>query len=358
MDEKIKQHADILVNHSTNIEKGDMVVISASPEATDLVEEIYKLLGEIGAVPHLKMRFSEATRQYYESIDEDNLIESKHSKALWENADASISIRSDSNTKSLRNVSSELLTKNSKINKDMREARLDTKWVLTQYPSSGNAQEANMSTREYTKFVYDAIINDWDKQKEFQENMREILDEGKEVRIVSGDKTDIQMKIDGMNAINDYGKHNMPAGEVFTAPVKDSVNGSVLFDMPLITRGRELQNVYLEFEDGKVVNYNADKNEDILESLLNTDEGAKYLGELGIGMNRGIDKFTYNMLFDEKMGDTIHLAIGRAYDDNVGKNREQNMSAVHMDMIVDMSENSYIEIDGEKIQEDGKFIFE
>lgn len=354
----VKKHAEILVNHSTKIEKGDMVVISASPEATDLVEEIYKLLGEIGAIPHLKMRHPEATGEYYNAIDKEDLIESEHSKALWEKADVSIGIRSHSNTKSLTNVPQEIQITNSKINNDAREARLDTRWVLTQYPSSGEAQEADMSTREYREFVYDAIIRDWDEQKEFQSEMCEILDKGKEVKICSGDKTNLTMKIDGMNAINDYGENNMPGGEVFTAPVKDSVNGTVLFDMPLITNGKELDNVYLEFENGKVVDYSADKNEDVLESILNTDSGAKYLGELGIGMNRGITEFTYNMLFDEKMGDTIHLALGRAYDDNVGDGNEQNKSAIHMDMIVDMSKNSYIEIDGKKIQENGEFSFE
>ncbi len=166
------------------------------------------------------------------------------------------------------------------------------------------------------------------------------------------------MRIDGMNAINDYGKHNMPAGEVFTAPVKKSVNGTVLFDMPLMAQGREIKNIYLEFEDGCVVDYSASKNEQIISSILDTDEGAKYLGELGIGMNRSIDKFTYNMLFDEKMGDTVHLALGRAYADNVGENREQNNSAVHLDMIIDMSKNSFIEIDDEKVQRNGKFSFE
>jgi aminopeptidase len=145
---------------------------------------------------------------------------------------------------------------------------------------------------------------------------------------------------------------------VFTAPVPDSVEGEVLFDMPLMAQGREVQDVYLRFEEGEVVEHSAEKNEDVLSAVLDTDEGAKRLGELGIGMNRDIDEFTYNMLFDEKMGDTIHLAIGRAYEMNVPEDRERNESAVHMDMIVDMSEDSYIEVDGEVVQRDGTFRFE
>jgi len=132
----------------------------------------------------------------------------------------------------------------------------------------------------------------------------------------------------------------------------------VLFDKPLYHQGREVEGVYLEFEDGEVVDHAAEKNEEVLTEVLETDEGARYLGELGIGMNRDIDRFTYNMLFDEKMGDTVHMAVGRAYEDTVGEENEQNDSAVHVDMIVDMSEDSRIEVDGETVQEDGQFVFE
>jgi aminopeptidase len=145
---------------------------------------------------------------------------------------------------------------------------------------------------------------------------------------------------------------------VFTAPVVDSVEGEVLFDMPLMAQGREIEDVRLVFEDGEVVEYEAAKNEDVLAAVLDTDEGARRLGELGIGMNRDIDRFTYNMLFDEKMGDTVHMALGRAYEENVPDNRERNDSAMHMDMIVDMSEDSRIELDGEVVQRDGVFVFE
>jgi len=145
---------------------------------------------------------------------------------------------------------------------------------------------------------------------------------------------------------------------VFTAPQPDSVEGEVLFDMPVMVQSREITNVYLRFEDGEVVEHSADKNEEVLTSVLNTDEGASRLGELGIGMNRDIDRFTYNMLFDEKMGDTVHMAIGRAYDDTVGEGNEVNDSTVHQDMIVDMSEDSRIEVDGEVVQRNGTFKFE
>jgi aminopeptidase len=145
---------------------------------------------------------------------------------------------------------------------------------------------------------------------------------------------------------------------VFTAPVPDSVDGEVLFDKPVVVQGREVLDARLVFEEGRVVEHSASKNEDVLTSLLETDEGSDRLGELGIGMNRDIDRFTYNMLFDEKMGDTVHMAIGMAYEDTVGEGNERNDSAVHTDMIVDMAEDSRIEVDGEVVQEDGTFRFE
>jgi aminopeptidase len=188
--------------------------------------------------------------------------------------------------------------------------------------------------------------------------MVEILDPASEVRIKSGETTDVTMSIDGMKTLNDHGEKNLPGGEVFTAPVPDSVEGEVLFDLPLYHQGREITDAHLVFEDGEVVEHAAGENEELLAEVLDTDPGARRLGELGIGMNRDIDQFTYNMLFDEKMGDTVHMAVGRAYDECVGENRAANESAVHVDMIVDMSENSFIEVDGEIVQRDGRFAFE
>ena len=232
------------------------------------------------------------------------------------------------------------------------------RWVGTQYPAPGNAQEAEMATEAYEQFVYSAIDKDWDAQREHQAQMVEILDPASEVRIVSGDTTDVTMSVADNPTANDYAELNLPGGEVYTAPIPDSVEGEVLFDMPVINQGREMQGVRLVFENGEVVEHSAEKNEDVLTSLLNTDDGARRLGELGIGMNRDIDQFTYNMLFDEKMGDTVHMAIGRSIPWTVGEENESNDSATHVDMIVDMSEDSYIEVDGEIVQRDGTFVFE
>jgi aminopeptidase len=215
-----------------------------------------------------------------------------------------------------------------------------------------------MATEAYEEFVYAAIDKDWDAQREHQERMVEILDPASEVRIVSGDTTDVTMSVEGNPTANDYAERNLPGGEVYTAPIPESVEGEVLFDMPVVNQGREMQGVRLVFEGGEVVEYSAEKNEAVLTSLLNTDEGARRLGELGIGMNRDIDRFTYNMLFDEKMGDTVHMAVGRSIPWTVGEDNEANDSATHVDMIVDMSEDSFVEVDGEVVQRNGTFRFE
>jgi aminopeptidase len=276
---------------------------------------------------------------------------------MYEEADAVIGIRSDPNTSAMSDVEGKKLAERSRVTKPIQEERLSTRWCLTQHPTNAHAQNAGMSLDEYRDFVYNATLRDWEAVEEYQEELRERLEEASKVRVVAGDETDVTMSVDGMHAVNSAGRHNMPSGEVFTAPVPDSVEGTVLFDKPLIHQGREMEGVHLEFEEGVVVESSAERNEEALDDLLETDEGARRLGELGIGTNREIDRFTKNMLFDEKMGETVHMALGRAYEDNVGEERERNDSAVHVDMILDTSDGR-IEFDGETVQEDGKFVWE
>jgi len=358
MDERLHEHAEIVVEHSTRVEPDDNVMVSAPVEAEDLAVALMEKLGEVGANASLQLGSSRASRAHQLAKDEDDWETPEHVLAMAEETDVSISVRADSNTFESSDVPPE---KNQARQTEMRplmDEMMDKRWCLTQYPAPGNAQDAEMSTEAYADFVFEAVNKDWEAQEAFQENMVEVLDGADEVRIVSGDTTDVRMSVDGNPTKNDWAEHNLPGGEVFTAPRPDSVEGEVLFDMPVMVQSREITNVYLKFEDGEVVEHSADKNEDVLTSVLNTDEGAKRLGELGIGMNRDIDRFTYNMLFDEKMGDTVHMAIGRAYDDTVGEGNEVNESAVHQDMIVDMSEDSYIEVDGEVVQRNGTFRFE
>ena len=209
-----------------------------------------------------------------------------------------------------------------------------------------------MSLREYEDFVYSAVLRDWEKEAEEMNRLRQAMNKTETVQII-GDKTDLTMAIRGRNAVISDGTHNLPGGEVFTAPLEDSVNGEVFFDLPAIRYGKEVTGIRLKFEKGEIVDYSATKNEDLLRAMINTDEGSRRLGELGIGTNRGINRFTKNILFDEKMAGTIHLAIGNAYKECGGTNQ----SAIHWDMIKTMKPGKIL-LDGENIQENGKFKWE
>jgi aminopeptidase len=217
-----------------------------------------------------------------------------------------------------------------------------------------------MAYGAYCDFAYGAILRDWEALADEMARMKEVLDAGSEVRL-RAPGTDLTMSVEGRAAVNSaasvaYDSHNLPSGEVFTAP--DDTEGEVTFDVPVTLRGRRVCDVHLTFEDGAVVDYAAGENEDVIGGVLDTDEGARRLGELGVGMNRSIDRFTDNVLFDEKMGDTVHLALGRAYDACLPEGEAGNDSAVHVDLITDVSEDSSIEVDGEVIQRDGRFRWE
>ncbi|WP_254536842.1 aminopeptidase [Halomarina litorea] len=358
MDPRIREHAEVVVDHSTRVEAGDNVVINGSPQAEDLVVAIAELCGERGAVIDTALGSDRVQRAYSRAIDEDDVTLNEMARARYEQADVLINVRANRNVNEASDVPPAKTAAMGRANKPIQDIVMDKRWNATQFPAPGDAQNAEMSTEAYADFVFSAVNKDWDAVREHQDQLVELLDGADEVHVVSGETTDVTMSIAGNVVQNDYGEHNMPGGEVFTAPVPDSVEGEVLFDKPVMVQGREVLDVRLVFEDGEVVEHEAAKNEEVLTSLLETDDGARRLGELGIGMNRDIDRFTYNMLFDEKMGDTVHMAIGMAYGDTVGEDNERNDSAVHTDMIVDMSEDSFIEVDGERIQEDGTFVFE
>lgn len=356
MDPRIRQHAETIVDHSTGIDRGDNVVIVAPALAEDLVVALHEFIGDIGANPVYVAGSSRSRRAYLRAREEFDTP--SHELAMMEDTDVVIHVRGEQNATEGSDIPPEREAAYSRAIRPVREERLSKRWCLTQFPAPGTAQLAEMSMEGYENFVWDAINKDWDAQRDHQEQLVDLLEPADAVHISSGDETDIRMSIDGMHAINDYAEHNLPGGEVFTAPVIESVEGTVLFDKPLYHQSREITDVRLQFENGEVVGHSAAKNEEVLTEVLETDDGARRLGELGIGMNRDIDRFTYNMLFDEKMGDTVHMAVGMAYDECVGKGRAANESAVHVDMIVDMSEESSITVDGDVIQRNGTFVFE
>lgn len=363
-DTRVQRQAAKLVNWCVEVESGDTVTIIASEVAKELVTALHAELGDRGVEPvtvYAAMDKSvglsgEPMRAYFRNHDGD-FETPEHLKALVDASEAIIGIKSSPNTNVLSDVATEKKQRRAKSMLPIMRTFVEKDQVCgTQHPTQAAAQRAGMSLPEYRDFVYDAMLRDWAAVEDKQEPLRERLESASEVRI-SGPETDVTMSLDGMHAISDLGERNFPGGEVYTAPVVDSVEGEILFDVPAMVQGHEVEDIHFTIEAGSVVGYSAAKNEDALDSVLSTDEGASRIGELGVGMNEGIDRFTKNILFDEKMDGTVHLAIGRAYQPTVGEEREQNQSAIHIDFLKDMGEGT-LEIDGEVVQEDGEFVWE
>jgi aminopeptidase len=360
MDQRIHDHARTLVEWSARVEAGDDVVVQVDEDAHDLGVAVARRLGEVGANPIGVYHSEEMNRAYLRAHDGEFDSDPGHELALYETADSVLSLRGGWNTSATADVDDDVRQAYSKARTGVREASLDTDWVTTVHPNRSLAQQAEMAFEEYQDFAYGAILRDWESLAAEMERMKDLLDDGREVRLRSAD-TDLTMSIENRTAVNSaasvaYDSHNLPSGEVFTAPY--DTEGTVLFDVPMTLNGKRVRNARLTFEDGDVVDYEAETNEAVLGGLLDTDEGARRLGELGVGMNRGIDRFTDNVLFDEKMGDTVHLALGRAYDSNLPEGESGNDSAIHVDLITDVSERSTLEIDGEVVQRDGRFRWE
>ncbi|NHN61087.1 MULTISPECIES: aminopeptidase [Halorussus] len=360
MDQRIHEHAAVLVDWSARIEAGDDVVLRVDEGAHDLAVAVAEKLGERGANYLATYVSDEVEAAFVGSHEGDFEQDPDFEVAMLERADAVLSLRGQTNTAAKAAAPGERRSAYKKSRTRIKELRMDTDWVSTVHPTRAHAQDAGMGYEEYRDFVYDAVLRDWESLADEMANMKDLLDAGSEVRLVKED-TDLSMSIADRTAVNSaasvaYDSHNLPSGEVFTAPYDPE--GEVYFDVPMTHDGARIRDVRLTFEDGEVVDWSAEVGEQALDDVFATDEGARRLGELGIGMNRGIDRFTDSILFDEKMGDTVHLAVGRAYSSCLPEGEEGNQSAVHVDMITDVSEDSRLEIDGEVVQRNGRFRWE
>ncbi|MFB6129609.1 MAG: aminopeptidase [Salinigranum sp.] len=366
MDDRVREHAEVLVDWSARIEEGDDVVVSVAEGAHDLAVAVAGVLGERGANPVTTYASAEVERAYLLGHDGEFESDPAHELALYENADAVLFLGGGRNTAATADVPGERRSARDRARTGVREARMATDWVSTVHPTRSLAQQAGMAYEEYREFAYGAILRDWESLAAEMAKLKDVFDAGETVRIVVEDatgetKTDVSMSITDRTAVNSAASvasdsHNLPSGEVFTAPY--DAEGVVTFDVPMTLRGRRVRDVRLTFEGGEVVDFEAAENGGVLADVLDTDESARRLGELGVGMNRGIDRFTDNVLFDEKMGDTVHLALGRAYDACLPAGEAGNDSAVHVDLIADVSERARMEVDGDVIQRDGRFRWE
>ena len=366
MDERVRDHAEVLVDWSARIEAGDDVVVSVAEGAHELAVAVAELLGERGANLVTTYASGEVTRAYLRAHGGE-FDTNDHERALYEAADGVLFLGGGRNVTATADVPGDRKRAYRTATAGVREARMDTDWVSTVHPTRSLAQQAGMSYEAYADFVYDAVLRDWESLADEMARLKRILDAGSEVRLVkeageSSRRTDLTMSVEGRTAVNSaasvaYDSHNLPSGEVFTAPADPE--GEVWFDVPMTLDGRRVRDAYLAFEDGEVVDYDAATGSDALGDVLDTDDGARRLGELGVGMNRGIDRFTDNVLFDEKMGGTVHLAVGRAYDACLPEGEDGNESAVHVDMITDMTAGaSRLEVDGDVVQRNGTFRWE
>jgi aminopeptidase len=366
-DNRLNKLAKLLVNYSTGVKKDDFVFVSCNDIAKPWMVEVVKEAVKAGAHVEYCLNSEEVEEAMLKNSSEEQLLqESVLKKELLTRANVWLTAWGSINTKMNSNMDSKKLQLKAKGASSWRKIYSEKmgdgslRWCGTQFPTPADAQEASMSISEYEDFVYGAGMLDfedpvaeWKKISAYQDRWVNYLNTKKEIHFLS-QGTDIKVNVQGRTWINCDGKANFPDGEIFTSPIENGINGYITFNFPGIYMGKEIEGIRLEVKDGKVVKATADKGEDLLQALLQTDEGASYFGEVAIGTNYGIKKFTRNMLFDEKIGGTIHMAIG----DAAGEAGGINHSSIHWDMLCDMRNGGKIYADGELFYENGEFIGE
>lgn len=353
-DPRVLEMAKILVDYSTCIKKGDRVLINASGfEAAPLVKELYTLCLKRGA-EYVEYGFSdpEIDRQFLNLATDEQLAHfPQHKLDFYKTLTAYIGISAGNNSMVNANSNQQAMVAYQKLTRPLVDQRVKhTKWVVTRFPTHGAAQEARMSLEEYEDYLFGACNIDWAAESEKMELLKKLMDETSSVRLLAPD-TELSFSINGLNSVKCDGRFNIPDGEVFTAPVKDSVQGYITYNCPTVYQGREFNNIRLEFKDGKIIKATAGDMSEQLNKILDTDEGARYIGEFALGVNPGITTPMRNILFDEKIFGSIHFTPGQAYDEADNGNR----SAIHWDMVRIMKDGE-IWFDDRLIQKNGRFV--
>lgn len=354
----------MLVQHSTAVSEGDFVAIQGDSAAEPLLQATYEETLRAGGQPIIVMTPHGAEAAFYALASEAQLdYVSPVSEVINRCADVSILVRAQTNPRELAQVPPELLVRRRRANAPLldrmvaRAAIDELRWVECQFPTNGYAAEAGMSLAAYEDFFFKACLCDcadplaaWRTQSAETQRLAAWIDGRQEVRI-EGPSTDLSLSIAGRRFIASRGRRNIPSGEFFTGPVEDSAEGQITFHLPTNFGGREVAGVRLRFESGRVVDAAAERGEQLLHQMLDTDLGSRRLGELGIGTNFGIAQGTRSILFDEKIGGTVHLALGRSYPETGGV----NVSALHWDLICDLRRGGTLTVDGYQLQRDGQF---
>jgi aminopeptidase len=345
--------AALLCDWSLRVREGDQVLVTMPIPAIPLVRALHRALLDRSAWPLIRLGPAELAADFYrhaqdlqlDSFAPLELVELQH-------ADATIRISAPTNTQELAGTDPALITRAMRARMPLAEARSARRWCVTQWPTPALAQQARMSEADYEAFLHRALFLDrrdplaaWRDLSHRQDELVKRLSGAREIRI-EADGTDLLLRVDGRRWINSDGVRNMPSGEVFTGPLEDSAQGTIRFTIPSSPGGTEVSGVELKFSSGQVVDARAERGEDYLRSVLETDVGARFLGELGIGTNTGIDRATGSTLLDEKIAGTVHLALGRSYPETGGT----NSSPVHWDLICDLRGGGQLTVDGEPLE--------
>jgi aminopeptidase len=350
--------ARLLVGYCLEVERKQQIVVRSTTLAAPLLLEVQREILEREAWPFLRVELPGQTRGFYAHARDEHL-DGYAPLAMEEarKASASLAIQAPENTRALAGIDPARMSRAALGRQPVRQAALDRRWALTVWPTEALAQEAGMALPDFEAFVRRALFLDqpdpvasWGELRAFQERLIDRVRRASEIRI-EAEGTDLTLSVKGRTWVNSDGRRNMPSGEVFTGPHERSANGTIRFDVPSSPAGVHVQGVELRFADGEVVGARADHGDDYLQRALQTDAGARRLGELGIGTNFGIDRPVGTILFDEKIGGTVHLALGRSYPETGGKNE----SAVHWDLICDLRRGGRITADGEVVQDGGRF---
>lgn len=355
MDHRWEQLADVLVNYSTQVKKGERVLITMMEiETFSLARAVHAAVVEAGGLPFIELQSAYLERDLMKlgSKEQVDWVNEMHLHGMeW--ADVYIGLRGARNPSEFAGIESTKITAHKRamgvISAKRNEA---TRWTLIRVPNESFAQQAGSPLDEMMEFFFNSTLRDWAKEAARYREIYKVFQAAENVRIV-GKETDIRFSTRGRLYEVADGHLNMPDGEIFTAPVDDSAEGHIYFEFPGVYAGQLVEGIRLEFKGGEVVKATAEANEELLHQLIAMDDGAKRLGEFGVGVNFGIDRFSYDILFDEKIGGTIHLALGRAYAENNGINQ----SALHWDIVKDLRQEGEIYLDGKKVFEKGRFLF-
>ena len=356
-DYRIDKLADVLVNYSTKIQKGEKCLIEAFDIENELVKAIIEKVYKAGGHPFVQIRNKSVTRAILNGATEETIsLMTKYDEYIMKDMDAYIGIRGGNNAYELSDVGSEINAiyqgvYSKRVHHEIRVNK--TKWVVLRYPNEGMAQLAGMSTAAFEDFYFNVCTLDYSKMDKAMDSLKSLMEKTDKVRLIAKD-TDLTFSIKGMPAIKCSGERNIPDGEIYSAPIKNSVNGVISYNAPSINQGIKFENVRLEFKDGKIVNATANYTEKLNE-FLNVDDGARYVGEFAIGVNPYITTPMGDILFDEKIAGSIHFTPGCCYDECDNGNR----SSIHWDLVLIMTEKfggGEIWFDDVLIRKNGLFV--